>query len=93
MTPAPHSSAFAVRHPTNTITAVLRRSQALITVTLSTATAPIDTGTADGIRPEGGTPACDVCPHSLVGHDAISARFCSATLTGALARGCICPGS
>jgi hypothetical protein len=38
-------------------------------------------------------PACGVCPHSLAGHDAISSRFCSATLTGALTRGCVCPSS
>ena len=77
----------------------------LATVTLSTA--PMSTGTltdagagtergqrfAEGTPPGGGEPACDVCPHSLARHDAISSRFCSATLTGALARGCICRGA
>jgi hypothetical protein len=33
---------------------------------------------------------CDVCPHPAAAHDAISRRFCDATLTGALSRGCIC---
>lgn len=35
-------------------------------------------------------PTCDVCPHPVARHDAISSRFCSATLHGALTRGCIC---
>jgi hypothetical protein len=35
--------------------------------------------------------ACDVCPHPHADHDAIAARFCSATLNNAIARGCICP--
>jgi hypothetical protein len=34
--------------------------------------------------------ACDVCPHPHAGHDAIAARFCAATITGAIARGCDC---
>ena len=34
--------------------------------------------------------ACDVCPHPRAGHDAIAARFCSATGRGAIARGCVC---
>ena len=35
-------------------------------------------------------PRCDVCPHAVSRHDAIGLRFCHATLTGAVARGCIC---
>jgi hypothetical protein len=35
--------------------------------------------------------ACDVCPHPRADHDAIAARFCSATGNGAIARGCVCP--
>jgi hypothetical protein len=35
-------------------------------------------------------PACDVCPHPLAKHDAIGLRFCSATLSGAITRGCVC---
>jgi len=34
--------------------------------------------------------ACDICPHPRSGHDAIAARFCSATGNGAIARGCVC---
>jgi hypothetical protein len=34
--------------------------------------------------------ACDVCPHPQAGHDAIAARFCSATAHGAIVRGCVC---
>jgi hypothetical protein len=34
--------------------------------------------------------ACGVCPHAHASHDAIAARFCSATGVGAIVRGCIC---
>jgi hypothetical protein len=34
--------------------------------------------------------ACDVCPHPRASHDAIAARFCSATGDGHIARGCVC---
>ena len=34
--------------------------------------------------------ACDVCPHLQADHDAIAARFCSATGRGAIVRGCVC---
>jgi hypothetical protein len=34
--------------------------------------------------------ACDVCPHPQASHDAIAARFCSATCDGAIVRGCVC---
>jgi hypothetical protein len=34
--------------------------------------------------------ACDSCPHPHASHDAIAARFCSATGNGALVRGCVC---
>lgn len=39
------------------------------------------------------TPAqmCDVCSHPMSDHDVISARFCAATVAGALTRGCVCP--
>ena len=33
---------------------------------------------------------CDVCPHPAAAHDRIGQRFCDATLTGAMTRGCIC---
>jgi len=35
-------------------------------------------------------PACAVCPHPVVDHDAIALRFCRATLPSALTRGCVC---
>ncbi|MGY1835649.1 RGCVC family protein [Blastococcus sp. SYSU DS0510] len=34
--------------------------------------------------------ACGACPHPRADHDAIAARFCSATVDGAIARGCAC---
>ena len=37
--------------------------------------------------------ACETCPHPLGAHDAISLRFCAATLAAALPRGCVCPSS
>ncbi|MBM7808258.1 hypothetical protein JOD57_004095 [Geodermatophilus bullaregiensis] len=40
--------------------------------------------------PSLGGPACDACPHATSDHDAIGLRFCRATLTGAITRGCIC---
>ncbi len=33
---------------------------------------------------------CEMCPHEMDGHDALSRRFCRATAAGALTRGCIC---
>ncbi len=35
--------------------------------------------------------ACLACAHPWSGHDVISARFCTATVAAALARGCVCP--
>jgi hypothetical protein len=34
--------------------------------------------------------ACLVCAHPWDAHDAISTRYCTATIAGALARGCVC---
>lgn len=34
---------------------------------------------------------CPVCPHAWSGHDATGTRFCTATMTAALTRGCVCP--
>jgi hypothetical protein len=34
--------------------------------------------------------ACDVCEHPRELHDAIGRRFCAATISNALTRGCIC---
>jgi hypothetical protein len=37
------------------------------------------------------TDACDVCGHSMQVHDRISTRYCNATQTSGLTRGCMCP--
>jgi hypothetical protein len=36
------------------------------------------------------TKACDVCGHPDTAHDDIARRYCKATLSSALSRGCIC---
>ncbi|MDT8910767.1 RGCVC family protein [Amycolatopsis sp. PS_44_ISF1] len=36
--------------------------------------------------------ACPCCPHPLDSHDVIARRFCAATSTGHLERGCVCGG-
>jgi hypothetical protein len=33
---------------------------------------------------------CSTCQHPRDAHDSLSARFCAATATSGLARGCIC---
>lgn len=33
---------------------------------------------------------CSVCGHPMRAHDAIGTRFCAATMTGSLNRGCVC---
>ncbi|WP_249933023.1 RGCVC family protein [Blastococcus sp. CCUG 61487] len=35
-------------------------------------------------------PGCDACPHPVTDHDAVSARYCRATVASGLERGCIC---
>ena len=35
-------------------------------------------------------PRCMVCKHDVAAHDPIGLRFCSATQSQALSRGCIC---
>jgi hypothetical protein len=35
-------------------------------------------------------PACAACTHPLEDHDAIATRFCRATVTARLDRGCVC---
>jgi hypothetical protein len=36
------------------------------------------------------TNSCTMCPHPLDTHDRIAARYCQATQSNAIARGCIC---
>ena len=50
--------------------------------------APMSTSPRPERAPE---PMCGVCPHPLSHHDAISLRFCRATETSSLDRGCVCP--
>jgi hypothetical protein len=40
---------------------------------------------AETVRP------CDVCPHPWRDHDPLGVRYCTATASSALPRGCICP--
>ncbi|WP_354005546.1 RGCVC family protein [Rhodococcus antarcticus] len=59
--------------------------------TAATETAPpVDGGPAptEGEVREG--PACQACAHPLGAHDEIGLRFCAATTSAALSRGCIC---
>lgn len=35
-------------------------------------------------------PICGMCLHPLECHDAIATRYCEATSSSALARGCVC---
>ncbi len=35
-------------------------------------------------------PMCGMCLHPLEAHDAIATRYCDATASSALARGCVC---
>ncbi|MBY3551822.1 RGCVC family protein [Modestobacter lapidis] len=35
-------------------------------------------------------PSCVACPHLRADHDAIGLRYCQATVTSALTRGCVC---
>lgn len=67
---------------------------------MPTPLSPVLTGPSDPTRPAASgslvaeiaapVPLCDVCRHTEASHDAISRRFCAATLNGALTRGCIC---
>jgi hypothetical protein len=35
--------------------------------------------------------SCPVCAHAVDQHDALALRFCAATLSRTLTRGCMCP--
>jgi hypothetical protein len=50
-------------------------------------TTPTTTRERPGPAPEA---ACAACPHPLTGHDAVALRYCRATVSSALDRGCIC---
>ena len=53
-------------------------------------TAPTSTPSPIDLPLPAAQTVCDVCPHPAAAHDAISRRYCDATLTGATTRGCIC---
>lgn len=40
--------------------------------------------------PAAAAPGCAACPHAQADHDAVSQRYCQATVTSALTRGCVC---
>ncbi|HVV08339.1 RGCVC family protein [Amycolatopsis sp.] len=40
--------------------------------------------------PETDVTVCPACPHATASHDAIATRFCAATASGVLHRGCVC---
>jgi hypothetical protein len=49
---------------------------------------PVTTTSPDvGELTDGG---CAVCPHPMADHDRISARYCVATASGSIERGCVC---
>jgi hypothetical protein len=35
-------------------------------------------------------PGCDMCSHPLEAHDSIATRYCAASASSALSRGCVC---
>lgn len=41
-------------------------------------------------RAVGGSPGCQTCGHACEIHDSIASRYCAATASSALSRGCIC---
>ena len=52
--------------------------------------APVRERSPQPAPPPVGDPTCDVCPHAMSSHDAIGLRFCRATRSSALDRGCAC---
>jgi hypothetical protein len=58
-------------------------------MTAPTSTLPVVPLT-ETVRASADETACNACPHPSADHDKIAQRFCDATLTGAMDRGCIC---
>lgn len=52
-----------------------------------TTSEPLTTTAPDQTETSG---VCNVCPHQWHEHDALGVRYCTATTTSALPRGCIC---
>ncbi len=82
----------AVPGPTHHHPAALRWSQVVPAMTTPVLLVPITTPAdpRDLEQASAADAACGVCPHPHTDHDAIAARFCSATGNGAIARGCVC---
>jgi hypothetical protein len=59
-------------------------------MTMPTAELKPTNAESDNVDDAGGT--CAACAHAMADHDAIGTRFCSATLAGGYARGCVCVG-
>jgi hypothetical protein len=38
----------------------------------------------------GESPVCDMCSHLRESHDVVAARYCAASASSALSRGCVC---
>jgi hypothetical protein len=91
---------MAAPGPTCHYPTALRWSQAHSAMTSSTLHIPITTSAdvrgleqaslLDDTAETTAREACVVCPHTPSSHDAIAARFCSATRDGAIVRGCVC---
>ncbi len=56
---------------------------------MDTTTLPRTTTATDAAADAEGR--CQMCEHRAADHDALSTRYCAATATGTLTRGCICP--
>ncbi len=47
--------------------------------------------TVVAVAPAGSeSPVCDMCSHHRAFHDVVATRYCAASATRALARGCVC---
>ena len=55
-----------------------------LTASAPTSTSPALAGSAD--------PGCPACGHTAEAHGPVGVRFCRATTTGGLDRGCVCRG-
>ncbi|WP_372495479.1 RGCVC family protein [Saccharopolyspora soli] len=42
------------------------------------------------LHTDDGNQLCAVCPHIWIAHDPIAVRYCTATMSRALTRGCVC---
>jgi hypothetical protein len=54
-------------------------------------TAVLDPHAGPALSESEGAPSCPTCAHPMDAHDAIALRFCRATASQSLSRGCVCP--